>query len=498
VYFFERSLQLLRVGGVLSFITSNKYMRAAYGEKLRTYLAYATHPHAILDFGDAPVFTSIAYPCILIAEKVRHVGYRQLPDPATFDQAGRVGQLLGEPDRTVRVHTWNPGKDVWDLPIAFEGQAHTLAHRDLKADGWRLERPASLRLLERLRQAGQPLGEYVQGRFYRGILTGLNKAFVVDCDTRDRLIAEHPSSAEVLKPFLRGRDVKRWRCEFAEQYLIRIESSENMPHPWSGKVHMEAERLFAKTYPAIHAWFQPMRQALINRYDQGQYFWELRSCDYWREFEQAKIVVPAIEDDVNYASDSGKYYSNDKTSILIPPSVPYTLAITNSAVSWWITRQQFASRQGGFYEFKPMYVSQLPIPAASTGKKRWCERLAEALIWLHGADASRMSGNAPIASMRAYFEQWLNGLVYELFLPDELHGRKLTLFAETARLNPPDLSTIPDPQKLTRLHELFEQAYDSHATLRSMLFSCVRSRWCASSRNLSCVAPPPRRTGSHE
>jgi len=73
--------------------------------------------------------------------------------------------------------------------------------------------------------------------------------------------------------------------------------------------------------------------------------------------------------------------------------------------------------------------------------------------------------------MQAYFEQWLDGLVYELFFPDELHGRKLTLFEETARLNPPDLSTIPELQKLSRLHEMFEQAYDSQATLRSMLFS---------------------------
>jgi adenine-specific DNA-methyltransferase len=95
-----------------------------------------------------------------------------------------------------------------------------LAQRDLKPDGWRLESPVSLRLLDRLRHAGQPLGEYVQGRFYYGIKTGLNKAFVVDRATRDRLIAEHSSSTEVLKPFLRGRDVKRWRCEYQDLWLI--------------------------------------------------------------------------------------------------------------------------------------------------------------------------------------------------------------------------------------------------------------------------------------
>ena len=88
--------------------------------------------------------------------------------------------------------------------------------------------------------------------FTRGITTGLNEAFVVDRATRDRLIREHKSSAEILKPFLRGRDVKRWRTEFAEQYLIKIESSENKDHPWSGKSEKEAEKIFDKTYPAIY------------------------------------------------------------------------------------------------------------------------------------------------------------------------------------------------------------------------------------------------------
>src|SRR5207245_662954 len=98
---------------------------------------------------------------------------------------------------------------------------------ELKSEGWRLESPAILRLLEKLRRAGKPLGEYVNGRWYWGIKTGLNEAFVVDRDTRDRLISRHKSSAGILKPILRGRDVKRWKTEFAEQYLIKIESSEN-------------------------------------------------------------------------------------------------------------------------------------------------------------------------------------------------------------------------------------------------------------------------------
>jgi hypothetical protein len=464
VYFFERALQLLRVGGVLSFITSNKYMRAAYGEKLRTYLAYATHPYAILDFGDAPVFTSIAYPSIVITGKTRHIGKGELPSSAGFDR------LLPATDRILHVHTWNPGNDVADFPTIFDGQAHALAQRDLKPDGWRLESQVSLRLLERLHRTGTPLDEYVHGRFYYGIKTGLNEAFVVDRPTRDRLIAEHPSSAEVLKPFLRGRDVKRWRVEPQDLWLI-----------------FTRRGIDIKKYPAIHEHlkqFKAQLEAKPEDWDEikkgkwpgrkaGSYKWfEIQdNIDYWREFEQAKIFVPAIEDDVSYAPDQSAFYGNDKTSILVPPSVPYCLGVLNSNVSWWVTRLSFASRQGGFYEFKPMYVSQIPIPHAPPDRQRSCEQLAEALIWLHGRKAKKLTGSEPVASMIAYFEQWLNGLVYELFFPDELRARKLTLFDETARLDPPDLAKMPEGQKLARLQELFEHAYDSNATLRAMLFS---------------------------
>ena len=269
VYFYERALQILHDGGVLSFISSNKFFRSAYGEKLRGLLAKQTI-HRIIDFGDAPVFTAIAYPAILILSKAPVDGHN------------------------VRALTWELGPPIEQFPDIARSQSFHIAQTELKPDGWRLESPAIFRLLAKFRTAGKPLGGYVQNAIYMGIKTGLNQAFVVDRATRDRLIAEHKSSAEVLKPFLRGRDIKRWRVELAGQYLIRIESSENKQHLWSGKPPAEAEKVFAKTYPAIHARFENFRRDLIARDDQGKYFWELRSCIYWQEFEQPKIVYQDI------------------------------------------------------------------------------------------------------------------------------------------------------------------------------------------------------------
>ena len=184
VYFFERGLRLLRDGGVLTYISSNKYFRAGYGEKLRGFLAGQTRIEQLIDFGDAPVFTAIAYPSIIVAQR-------------------------GAPaENQTRALTWPAGVALENFADTFHERSFLIAQRELTADGWRLEMPSVLRLMEKLRRAGKPLGEYVNGRLYRGIITGLNEAMVVDRATRDRLIAEHPSSAEVLKPYLRGRDVK--------------------------------------------------------------------------------------------------------------------------------------------------------------------------------------------------------------------------------------------------------------------------------------------------
>ena len=203
VYFFERGFRLLKPNGNLTYICSNKYMRSGYGEKLRKFLSSEGSIQHLIDFGDAPVFEAIAYPSIL--------------------QVARTAPK----DHQVRSLTWDMEKSVDEFASVFRSSSFLITQKELTPNGWRLESSATSQLMEKLRTVGMPLGKYVKGRFYYGIKTGLNEAFVVDRVTRDRLVAEHPPSAEVLRPLLRGRDVKRWSANFAEQYLIQIESSEN-------------------------------------------------------------------------------------------------------------------------------------------------------------------------------------------------------------------------------------------------------------------------------
>lgn len=395
VYFIERGVRLLKPGGTFGYITSNKWYRAKYGENLRHWFTVNARIETLIDFGDANVFDAIAYPTILIAARREH------PGPKPDDRFRALNwQDLGE------------NAAIEQFPALVESAGFAMPQSALEKSGWQIEPTVKRDLLARIRAAGVPLGDYVEGRFYRGILTGYNDAFVIDGATRARLIAEDRKSENIIKPFLRGRDIKRWRTESQDLWLIKIESSANKKHPWTDLPDAEAESVFAKTWPAVAAWFEGHREALIKRYDQGQYYWELRACAYWDEFLGPKIIVPAIEKTVAYAPDTTGFFSNDKTSIVVTDDWRFLSACLNSPVSWWIAQSLYAGRAGGFFEFKPMYVGQFPIPKASPTSKV----LAGALVNILHAEHANPA-----------LEQLLNGLVYELYFPDDLHARGLHL-----------------------------------------------------------------------
>ncbi len=352
---------------MLTFISSNKYFRAAYGQKLRQFLTTQTRIHRIIDFGDAPVFTAIAYPTIVLLEKGR-------------------GQ-----NATFAALNWEQGQSLEQFETVVQSQSFLMPQAELKPEGWQFADHTALRLLEKLRRAGTPLGEYVNGRFYYGIKTGLNEAFVVDRATRDRLIAEHPSSAEVLKPFVRGRDVKRWYVDYQDLWLI-----------------FTRRGIDIRQYPAIHKYLLQFKDRLTpgipGGRKPGSYKWyEIQdNIAYWQEFERSKIFIPAIAQSAAYAVDFCGYFGNDKTNICVTEEVEFILGILNSNVMWWFIQQTAASKQGGFYEFKPMYVTQIPIPKTSEQDKKKIEALVQKCISAKGQNV-------------AHYEAEINAIVARLY-----------------------------------------------------------------------------------
>jgi hypothetical protein len=334
----------------------------------------------VIDFCDLPIFDATTYPSILLVEKRPPAG-KETTIAATFTDASQLERI----EETL-------GTMGFPMPVS-----------SLRKEGWTLERPEVLRLMEKLRAAGKPLGEYVRGRFYRGILTGLNEAFVVDEATRERLIAEDPKSEELIKPWLRGRDIKKWKAEWAGLYLITIPSSANRHWPWStAKTEKEAHGVFAKTYPAVYRHVVRWEDKLRRRDDQGQFWWELRSCVYYEEFNRPKIIYPDIAQHAEFTWDESKALLGN-TAYIIPTDKQWLVGLLNSTTVWWFYVNLSSTIRGGFVRFIAQYMEQLPIPALPDGQKTPITALVQTIL------ASPDSPDVP------RLEAEIDRLVYDLY-----------------------------------------------------------------------------------
>jgi hypothetical protein len=373
VYFFERGVKLLNDGGVLSFISSNKFFRAGYGEKLRKFLAEKTELQSAIDFGDLPIFEATAYPCIIV----------------TSNRAPKVAHQV----RTLNVKTMEELDSFTELT---RNVAVPLPQTAFGNDAWRLESPAVLRLLEKLRRAGKPLCEFVNARVYRGITTGFNGAFIVDRATHDSLIHEHKSSTEVLKPYLRGKDVDRWRAESSELWLVFI--------PWHFPLHedpsisgasQKAESEFRKCYPAIYKHLLKFKAELSDRNKEEtgiRYEWyALQRCaaEYWQQFKQPKILSTKISIRPTFALDSdGCYLGNTSYFFSAAKDGRYVLGLLNSSLFHTYAKKVFVEKQGGWFEVQPDALESFPIPAASAAEQEALSGLVDGIL------AAKRTGDA--------------------------------------------------------------------------------------------------------
>jgi hypothetical protein len=258
--------------------------------------------------------------------------------------------------------------------------------------GWALVRPEVLALVENLRDSGTPLGEYAENGFYRGVTTGLNRAFVIDGATRDQIISEDAESAEIIKPWLRGRNIDRWRIDFEAQYVI-----------------FTRRGIDVDQYPAIKEHLSQFKERLMPGTDKGRkpgkYEWyEIQDTTaYYAEFEKPKIIYPDIAKRPEFAYDtSGAYGGN--TIYILPTEELYLLGILNSLVVEFFYNQISSTIRGDYLRFIASYMERVPIPKPTEPQREAIEALVRKLL-----DAE---GQGP------HVEEWereLNALVYQVY-----------------------------------------------------------------------------------
>lgn len=331
VYFYGRAMQLLATSGVGVFISSNKWLRATYGEKLRQELLDKQKFHLIADFGDLPVFKARAYPCIFIWES------EPRSDSPTF--WATVESLERCYLDGLREHIQ---KIAYELPALQFGEGKprltTTARADIRAA---------------MQASGPQLTEYVNNTFFRGIVSGLNEAFIINLETKSQLVASDPTSEELIKPLIEGNDVRRYELEYRDKFYIFV--------PWQCPI---------KTYPAIFSHLKQFKKKLSARpeVEQGRFPWYAMSrygSDFWPLFERPKIVYPDISRQPRFSMDLIGYFGTN-TTYFIAREDWFLLAILNSATVCKYFQEISSSIRGGYMRFFGAYIEALPIPNAPT------------------------------------------------------------------------------------------------------------------------------------
>lgn len=298
-YFYEKGLKLLKKGGLLSYIVTNKWLRAGYGEALRRLFVKEGIIEKIVDFGHAPIFEDAdTFPCILALRK---------PD---FSSNVAENKVIVCPV---------PRECLADINLSqyVEENGYKISQSRFTADAWSLEPAEVDELMQKIKRVGIPLKDFAGVKPYRGILTGFNDAFYIDEATKNRLIQADPKSVEIIKPLLRGQDIKRWFPHGNELWIIFA--------------HRDIE---IENYQVVQSHLEQYRPQLEARAGK-QLWWQWQASPaFYKLFEQPKLIYQEIQFHPSYSFDNSSYLTNNKAFIL-PSNDLYILAVLNSPLIWW-------------------------------------------------------------------------------------------------------------------------------------------------------------------
>jgi hypothetical protein len=421
--FYEKGFRLLRKNGVLAFITSNKWMRANYGEKLRKFFLNQTTILQLIDFGDSQVFSeATTYTSILL-----------------FIKSRTCLAKVKASDLSKAYHSEVP-LDQMLLDNAF-GEAV------FSPSGYMVIASKFLDIKKRIETVGTLLKDW-DVSINSGLKTGFNEAFIIDNEKKHELIALDNKNLELIKPILRGRDIKSYSIDFSDRWII------NMHNGYQDVLPVSIDE-----YPEIKKFLDQYREELLNRQDQGVSPYNLRSCAYLPEFKKEKIVWLEMSPKPNFALSVGEMYLLNTSYILTGKYLKWILAILNSSVLDFYFAFITTDVRGNTRRYIKQYVEMLPLVAYQADSAKFIETLVDYLPWLD-KNGSKL--------VLVFFEQLLDALVYELYFPEEIKAAGKEILHHLGALKP-IIETMTDAEKLSIIQSEFDRLYDPNHPVRNNL-----------------------------
>jgi len=371
VYFFERGLKLLKEGGMFSYICSNKFTRAKYGTNLRKFiLKYNLKQY--IDYTGKNVFEDATVdPCVTIIKK---------------EERGNNGTVLIN--------------DEFEIP-----------QNRLNELGWILKPIEILDLNEKIIAQGKKIKDIKNLKFYRGILTGYNKAFIIDENIKKDLISKDPKNSEIIKPMIMGRNIKKWEIDFKNNYLI-----------------FTRRGIDINKYPVIKEYLIAFKEKLTPRNEgqkvgrkPGDYKWyEIQdTISYYKEFEREKLIYPVITSSLFAVFDKNKFYLNDKCFMIASDdlNLKFLNALLASKTLNFVFKLLGSPLGKSGIELRKIYVEQLPIYPATPEEQKPLIELADQMLQLHEdiKTARTPQEKKSIERQISATDKQVDNLVYELY-----------------------------------------------------------------------------------
>jgi type I restriction-modification system DNA methylase subunit len=329
-YIIEQSHKILKSGGLFGMIVSNKFLRANYGKPLRDFIQKNANVKHIIDFAGLPVFKGATVrTIILLTSREPQKEFLQYAPPMSIDMFSNVesGKATVEnivTETTYPISSTTLGKDIWSF-----------SESNLEL------------LLEKIQESSISLEKYCNGQIGYGIKSGLDKAFVITEEQKQSIIQQDKNSETIIKPYLNGRDVRRYFVDFKQRYLIYTNHGIDI-----------------KKYSGIENYMKPYKAELQKRATKQEWF-ELQQpqFNYAPFFDGSKIVLPDIAMEPRFALDETGYYGAT-TIFFIPLRDLYLLGLLNSKLGFIYFRQTCAALEGKndvYLRFKRQYLAGFPV-----------------------------------------------------------------------------------------------------------------------------------------
>ena len=374
-YFIEKAIELQNKRGILSFITSNSYLRAEYGAPIRELLKSKNMLLSVLSIEDSQVFESVIVNVAIIVSRK--------PTNLTDDFCVVVNSPFSGNSFEEFVKS-----DSFNYPQAYFG-----------SKSWNLVEPKLVELQRKLESSGKTL-EQLNTKIRLGIATGSNEAFLIDEDKKRELCEKNPVNAEIIKPILRGRDISRYSYILARQYILLAKNGVNVE----------------RDYPEIYKHLESFGDKFRNRGAQGQHWTNLRACSFYDDFKKEKIVWIELTDLGRFALCNEEVYLLNSAYFLLPPSgmdSKFLLGVLNSrAIRFYLGLVAETSGMGTS-RWINNYVKDFPIPVVATEQQAPIIQLTDQIL-----AAKRTDPDVDFTAL----ENEINQVVYSLYnlTPEEI------------------------------------------------------------------------------